>query len=359
MIYGIIMAGGKGERFWPLSRLDRPKQFLKLTSDMTMLDETIGRIQMMIPLERLRIVTAESMAGMVLDSADCLKPEHIFAEPCGRNTSLAIGLAAVHIRRADPEAVMVVLSADHLIRPAEKLIKILEDGCRIAAKDDVLITVGIVPTRPETSYGYIKLGKPYPFEGGTTVYEVMAFTEKPKTVVAQEYYYSHKYLWNAGMFIWTAESILKALAEHRADVYAMLMEYADAIGTDGEADARTRLYEKSPSISVDYAVLEKAGNVLTMKADIVWDDVGSWNALERYKERDSDNNVVVGSAVLHDSFETTVFNDSEGVVTCLGVSDLVVVRSSNITLVAHKTKLLQIKELLNKLGEDEETRKYL
>jgi len=353
------MAGGKGERFWPLSRADKPKQFLALTSEKTMLAETIDRIQPMIPLERIRIVAGESMVPMVLGAADYLREKHVLSEPCGRNTGLAIGLAATHLLHDDPDAIMVVLSADHLIRPVEKLLSILHDGSDIAAKEDVLITVGIVPTRPETGYGYIKQGDVYKDNQESTVYQVSVFAEKPKAVVAQEYYYSRKYLWNAGMFIWSAKAILGALQEHQPEMYALLMNYSMAIGTDKEQEARLELYQKSPEISIDYAVLEHAGNVLTIKADIVWDDVGSWIALERYKDRDADNNVVVGEATLLDTFETTVYNDSDGIVTCLGVSDLVVVRASNITLVAHRRRLGQIKELLTKLGEDEKTRGYL
>ncbi len=360
VVYAIIMAGGKGERFWPLSRAAKPKQFLPLTSSKTMLAETIERVRPMIPLERMYIVTSESMYDMALKAVDDLTGEHILVEPYGRNTGLAIGLAATHLLHEDPGATMVVLSADHLIRPAEKLLKILQDGCDIAANDDVLITVGIVPTRPETGYGYIKLGDAYNNDKGrSAVYRVSAFTEKPKLVMAREYYYSRKYLWNAGIFIWSAKAILNALHEYQPEMYSLLMDYSSVIGTDQEQSGRLKLYQEAPEISVDYAVLEHARNVLTVKADIVWDDVGSWIALERYKGRDVDNNLIVGEAVLIDSFETTVYNDSKGIVACLGLSDLVIVRASNITFISHRTKLDQIKELLAKLDEDENTRCYL
>jgi mannose-1-phosphate guanylyltransferase len=339
--------------------MDRPKQFLRLTSDQTMLEETISRVGSMISPDRIRIVAGESMSRMVEESCDLAQPEMLLTEPFGRNTSLAIGLAAVHLKHIDPQAVMVVLSADHLIRPAEKLTALLKDGCQIAAQDDVLITVGIMPTRPETGYGYIKLGDPYNFPVDSKVYEVAGFTEKPKAVVAQEYYYSRKYLWNAGMFVWSATAIMNALKRDREDLYEPLIKYAEHIGKKDELEARKKLYDEAPSISIDYAVLEKAKNVVTLKGDIVWDDVGSWTSLERYKDKDDENNVVIGKAVLHDSFETTVYNDSEGLIATLGVSDLVVVRSADITLVAHKSKLGEIKELLARLGEDEDDKKYL
>ncbi|MEW6051085.1 MAG: sugar phosphate nucleotidyltransferase [Candidatus Zixiibacteriota bacterium] len=359
MIYGVIMAGGKGERFWPLSRAERPKQFLTLTSDRTMLAETIERVRPLIPEDRIRIVTGESMAQHILRSMPNMTTSHILKEPVGRNTCLAIGLAAVHLQKEDPHAVMVVLSADHLIRPPEKLLRILEDGCTIAAAEDRLITIGIVPTRPETAYGYIKVGDLHTYEGESVVHAVSLFAEKPKLTVAQEYYYSRQYLWNSGMFIWSAGAILQAISSCRPDIYKQLFEYGATIGTAQELPKRSALYKNVESISIDYAVLEKASNVLVIKADMVWDDVGSWNALERYKDRTSDNNVLVGETEMMDTYETTVYNDADGLIACIGVADLVVVRSANITLVAHKTKVNQVKELLARLGQDEKLKKYL
>lgn len=359
MIYGVIMAGGRGERFWPLSRAERPKQFLKLTSDNTMLEETIGRVGPLIPRDNIRIVTGQSMSRLILDSDVHIEESHILAEPVGRNTCLAIGLAAVHLVREDEKAIMVVLSADHLIRPPEKLLRILSDGATLATNEDFLITIGIVPTRPETAYGYIKQGDLYKLQGESSVYRVSMFAEKPKAQVAQEYYYSRQYLWNSGMFIWSASSILQAIRKCQPELGGMLDEYAATIGTDKELPTRKNLYEKAVSISIDYAVLEHAENVLTIKGDIIWDDVGSWNSLQRYKEQDQDNNVLVGNTVTLETYETTVYNDAEGLVACLGISDVVVVQSGDIVFVAHKTKVDRVKELLAKLREDKKTEKYL
>lgn len=353
------MAGGKGERFWPLSRANKPKQFLKLTSDKTMLEETIERVRPLIPVENVRIVAGESMAEHCVNGVEYLERQHILTEPFGRNTCLAVALAAVHLLKSDPNAVMVVLSADHLVRPAEKLLRIFHDLSAVAAVEEKLITIGIVPTRPDTAYGYIKLGEMYRTEGETVVYRVSQFAEKPKATVAQEYYYSRQWLWNAGMFVWSAKAILNAIAACQPVLHEQLLQYSATIGTSKELAARKELYDKAVSISIDYAVLEKAENVLTVKAEIVWDDVGSWNALERYKEKDSDNNVLIGQTLMLDSYETTVYNDTDGLIACIGLADLVVVRSENITLVTHKTKASQVKELLVKLAENEKTKKYL
>ncbi len=359
MIYGVVLAGGKGERFWPLSRSERPKQFLKLTSDKMMLVETMDRVLPIIPTENFRIVTSRSMETFILNNVDILDKSQIISEPVGRNTCVAIGLAAVHLRHDDPDAVMVVLSADHLIRPEEKLQQIIKEGCDIAKENDCLITIGIVPTRPETGYGYIKLGDSFNHAGKYDTYQVAAFAEKPKAPVAYEYYYSQQYLWNSGMFIWSANSILKSIEKFQPELAEELKKYAVHIGTENEISAREELFKKAVSISIDFAVLEYAENVLTIKADIIWDDIGGWNALPRYKKLTEDNNVIVGESLLIDSYETTVYNEADGIIVCLGVSDLVIVRTDNITMVAHKTEVDRVKEILAELGKDDSTKKYL
>ncbi len=359
MIYGVILAGGRGERFWPLSRAEHPKQLLRLISDKTMLQETIDRILPLIPAERILVVTSEDIVTPILDEIKSLSRDNILSEPFGRNTCLAIGLAARHIQKNDPNAIMVVLSADHIIKPAEKLLEIISIGAQIAGDEDRLITIGINPTRAETNYGYIKLSKPYRVFGGISVYEVDSFTEKPKPLVANEYYYGHRHLWNSGMFIWSIDSILRAIKSCQPDIGANLDEYAVSIGSGDETNARKSLYEKCDPISIDFAVLENAENVLTIRGDIIWDDVGSWNALERYKDKDPDNNVIIGDARLLNTYETTIYNDNDGIIVSLGVSDLVIVKTNDIVLVAHKTQANDVKKILAGLAADDDLKKYL
>lgn len=359
MIYGVILAGGRGERFWPLSRAARPKQLLQLISHKTMLQETIDRVLPLIPLERVYVVTSQDMVEPIKSEISGLNTENILAEPMGRNTCLAIGFAARHLMKIDPEAVMVVLSADHIIKPAEKLMEIIDVGARIASEEDRLVTIGITPTRAETGYGYIKLSDSYKTINGISVFEVDSFTEKPKSVVAQEYYYGGRHLWNSGMFIWSVNSILNAIKYCQPSIGELLDDYYGKIGTDEEQNAREFLYDSSPPISIDVAVLENAENVLTIKGDIIWDDVGSWNALERYKDKDIDNNVIIGKAKISDTYETTVYNDDDGIIVSLGVSDLVIVKTSDIVLVAHKTKVNDVKKVLAELTAGEDTRKFV
>ncbi len=359
MIYGVILAGGRGERFWPLSRAHRPKQLLRLISEKTMLQETIDRILPLVPIEQILVVTSDDMKEPILREIDNLNEKNILAEPEGRNTCLAIGLAAEHLKKVDPEAVMVVLSADHIIKPPQKLINIIKVGADIASNENRLITIGIDPTRAETSYGYIKLADAYRTVGGISVYEVDSFTEKPKPVVAQQYYLSREHLWNSGMFIWSVGAILEAISQCQPGMGDALESYAKKIGSQLEMPGRQELYKDSEPISIDFAVLENAENVLAIKGDIIWDDVGSWNALERYKEMDHNHNVIIGEARVCDSYETTVYNENGGVIVSLGVSDLVIVKTDDIVLVAHKTRVNDVKKVLREFEADDNLKKFL
>ena len=357
--YAVIMAGGKGERFWPLSSEARPKQLLALTSEKSMLNVTCERITGLIPPEQILIVAGENISGAILDSCPTIRPENMLAEPFGRNTCLAIGCAAVHLQKRDSDAIMVVLSADHLIEPASKMLEVVKVGTKVAAEGNQLITIGIVPSRAETGYGYIELSDSQWKVDGVTVCRVAAFKEKPRPMVAQQYYLDRQHLWNSGMFIWSANSVLEAIGRCRPTVRAALDEYAKALGTSGQADALDQLYRMGESVSVDVAVLETADNVVVIKGDLKWDDVGSWLAMQRIRKTHLNGNVEIGRVLCLDTVETTVVNDADGIVVCFGVADLVVVRTANIVMVAHKSQVPEIKKLLGHIEADEQLRQYL
>ncbi len=359
MIYGVIMAGGKGERFWPLSSESRPKQLLPITSDRNMLQVTLDRIEDFIPIDRTLIVCGESIKDAILERCEKVTEASILTEPFGRNTCLAVGYAAIHLHKENPDAVMVVLSADHLIEPAAKLLKVIKVGTGIAAKEDKLITIGIVPTRAETGYGYIELGEQHREINNVNVFIVSAFKEKPRPTVAQQYYYGGKHLWNSGMFIWSVKAIMNALEQYMPEMYQALLDYEKHIGTDAEEKARHELYEEAEAVSIDIAVMEQADNVLTLRGDFVWDDVGSWMSLQRFMDKDKENNVIVGSAVTLNTYESTIYNDNDGLIAALGVSDVVIARAGEVVMVAHKTQLDKIKDLLTKMSEDDDLKKYL
>jgi len=357
--YAVILAGGKGERFWPLSRTQHPKQLLPITSQKTMLQETIDRVSDFIPIEKTLVVTGENIKKAILKRVNYLKEKNLLVEPAIKSTCAAIGLAAVHLQKIDPSATMVVLSSDHLIRPKEKLLKILEVGTKLANKGEFLITIGITPTRAETAYGYIELAELYDTFDDIPVYQIKEFKEKPNRMKAQEYYYDRKHLWNSGMFIWTNSTILKSLAKYMFEMHAQLESYSKNIGTKNEEEAKKELYRNLENISIDCAVLERAENALVIKADLVWDDIGSWLALDRIKEKDQDHNVIVGKARAINTYETTIVNDSDGIIVTLGVSDLVIVKTDDIVFVAHKTKVQDVKEILSEFNQDKDLEQYL
>jgi mannose-1-phosphate guanylyltransferase len=305
------------------------------------------------------IVTGENLKNIILEKIKVLKEKNLLIEPEVRNTCLAIGVAAVHLKNINPSATMVVLSSDHYIQNKEKLQKVLKAGSEVANQGEYLITIGIIPTRAETAYGYIEFSDLFTTIEDIPVYRINRFKEKPNRMTAQEYYYDRKHLWNSGIFIWTADTILKALQRHMPDLYHKLDLYAKEIGTKNQGQALTTLYSKAENCSIDCAVLEKADNVLTIKADLIWDDIGSWLALERIKERDRENNVIIGKAQVTSTYETTIVNDGPGIIATLGVSDLVIVRTGDIVFVAHKTKAQDIKELLQKFASDKNMGEYL
>jgi mannose-1-phosphate guanylyltransferase len=349
MLYTVILAGGRGERFWPLSRLDRPKQLLALNGERTMLAETIDRVLPLVPMERTYVVTGSHLERAVREALPALKKENLLAEPCGRNTCMAIGLAAAEIGRQDPDAVMLVLSADHRIDPADRLRGILAFGAELAKSEQALITIGITPTRAETGYGYIEVGETLRTEGNLTAFRVAGFKEKPEPQQAQVYYYGRKHLWNAGMFVWSVPSIWRALEEHCPAHFSAL---ENCRKHPGDSEVRKTGYDEVPDISIDFAVLEKAQNVITIKADLVWDDVGSWLALDRLREPDREGNVKVGKVIAVDSSESVIYNEADGLIATLGVSDLVIVRSGSVTFVAHKSRVNQIRNLVQQVSSE-------
>jgi mannose-1-phosphate guanylyltransferase len=360
MNFGVVLAGGKGERFWPLSTRERPKQLLKLTSSKTMLEETLERLEGFIPLDQTLLVTGANLEQKILSTVKGLKSDNLLLEPQGKNTCLALALAAVHISLRDPNGVMVVLSSDHMIQPKEQLVRILGVAAELAAREDKLITIGIIPSRAETGYGYIQVGTQVAEIGGIKFHDVGGFKEKPERTRAQEYYLDRKHLWNSGMFVWSVKSFLKALERFMPEMNACLLKYRSSLSEKNNADAIKCLYDDCESISVDFAILEKADNVLCVKGDIRWDDLGSWLALQRIHPPDRENNIIIGDVLSLDSYETTMVNaGGDGLVVGFGVSDLVIVKTEKIVLVAHKTRVSDLKDLLSKIDKDEKYQQYL
>ena len=355
-IYGVILAGGRGERFWPKSRRGHPKQLLSIIGQRTMLEETKERVLSLIPQERLLIVSTEGFEELIKNALPDIPEENFLFEPRGRNTAPAIAYASERIYRESPQSKMVVLPADHHIVDGRKFLKTLRVALEIADAD-YLVTFGIVPARPETGYGYIEVGEEIAEKAGVIVHRSMGFKEKPNQKQAKGFLKAGRYLWNSGMFVWKTEAILKSLEEHMLDLSADFKEYRKSLGTAKEKSTLKTVYEKTPSTSIDYGVMERAPNVAVVKADFSWDDVGDWSTLERLKERNSNGNVVLGDHLGIETKNSVIVSES-GLVATVGVSDLVIVRVEDTTLVCSKERVQDVKTLVQRLSEDEGLSKY-
>ncbi|HUW65458.1 MAG TPA: mannose-1-phosphate guanylyltransferase [Spirochaetia bacterium] len=357
MIYATIMAGGTGQRFWPLSRRDKPKQFLPLVGERTMLQLTVDRLAGLVPRENIMVITGAAYLDAVSGQLPEIPQENVLAEPCGRDTAAAVGLAALHVYKRDPRGVMIVLPADNYIADAEKFQTLLRAAADYAASGEWLVTMGITPTRPDTGYGYISRGEPVEPSNDIPAYRVERFTEKPTADRAREFLSSGRYLWNSGMFIWRADVILRLIDRYLPELATGLAEIGSLLDVQGSREYREKLagiYSALPKVSVDYGIMEKADNVLVLPGDFGWDDVGTWPALERCRETEGNGNVLDAQGVF---LETTgsIIRVPGRLVATLGITDLVVVDDGECLLVCTKERAGDLKLLtaaLEKAGLD-------
>ena len=294
-ITALIMAGGRGERFWPKSRKNMPKQFLSLTDDgKTMIQLTVERISSVVDMEDIYIATNKDYKELVRSQLPGIPEENILCEPVGRNTAPCIGLGAVHMAKKYDDAIMLVLPSDHLIKFNKMFLSVLKDSCDIAEKDRNLVTIGITPAYAETGYGYIKFDS-HVMEG--RAYKVDRFVEKPSLEVAKEYLETEEYLWNSGMFVWKLSSILYNLERFMPETFAGLRRIQASIGTPEEEEVLHKEFAQFQSQSIDYGIMEKAENIYTVPGTFGWDDVGSWLAVERIRKSNEMGNVVSGNII--------------------------------------------------------------
>ncbi|HEV2131610.1 MAG TPA: sugar phosphate nucleotidyltransferase [Longimicrobiaceae bacterium] len=347
-LWAVILAGGVGSRFWPMSTPSRPKQLLPLASDQPLIRDTLERITPLVPQERLRIVTGGHLAGPILSGLPELEPGNVLTEPRAAGTAPALAWAAAELERRDPDAVMISLHADHVIHPAERFRALLADTAELAVRHRRLFTIGAVPSRPETGYGYIRIGAALPAAGPddrsveTEGYEVASFVEKPNRDKAEEYLASGEYLWNTGLFIWRAGELLDQLERHTPEL-APLIPILREGGTE-------EFFRRAPSISIDEGLLERSDRVGMVRASFAWDDVGAWDAVFRTRETDEAGNAAIGEAFPVESRGSVLYAD-DGPIVAFGVEDLIVVRASGITFVTHRERAAELKTLLAKIPE--------
>lgn len=351
--YLVIMAGGRGERFWPQSRLSRPKHLLPIVGDKPMLTQTVDRLDGFVPPENIFIITNREQREAVLEVVPNLPPENVVAEPVGRDTAAAVGLAAVLVGQRDRNAVFGILPADHVIHDVKSFQSVLDQAFATAEEKPVLVTLGLRPTEPATGYGYIQRGELLEGADGKPLYQVKRFVEKPDLETAQEYLESGDYFWNAGMFVWRVAAIEEAFARYAPDLQAGLKEIAGKLAAGEALDAVLgTVYPDLKKISIDYAVMEKAENVVTIEASFDWDDVGAWPAVARHFAADSMGNVTRGEVVLEGSSGNIVVSEGKHLIAAVGVDDLIIIQTGDVTLVCRKDKAQEIKNVVKKLGAD-------
>ena len=355
-LYAAVLAGGKGERFWPVSLRSHPKQFLAVFGERPMLEETLDRIADLVPPERTLVTTGDHLIPLVAETVRRISPDNILGEPISKNTAPAIALAALAIDVRAPGAAMAVLPADHLIRDKDAFLRDLAKAAQVAHKERRLVTFGIRPNRPETEYGYVRIGAP--LGSFDDVYEAAGFREKPNLKQAGQLLADGNYLWNSGIFVWTTTCILEALDKHLPSLRRELEAVRPAVGTPGMKNAINRFFASVQKISIDYGVMEKADNVAVVRASFDWDDVGSWLSMERLQSEDAMGNVVRGDAVNLNTENSVVICEG-GLVATLGVSNLVIVRTGKATLVCGKDRVGEIGKLVEEISRNENFKQYL
>jgi mannose-1-phosphate guanylyltransferase len=354
MIHVVIMAGGIGARFWPRSRRSAPKQLLNFFGEGTLIEETVRRAQRLTTQDGIWIVTNPSLKEAMQRILPEFKEDRFILEPFGKNTAPAIGLSAVKLARDDPDAVMVVLPADHRIPDVEAFEKAIRSAVGVVSEREMLATIGIRPTRPETGYGYIQLDTISP-PITSDVSRVKTFAEKPNLSTAKLFVDSGDFLWNSGMFIWKVSVILEQIAEFLPDLHSGLMEIAGSLGSARAGEVIQRVYGSLKAISIDYGVMEKAASVCVVKGDFRWSDVGSWEEVWRLFDRDDKGNALRGSHLAVQSSNNLV-DAKDKFYALLGVKDLVIIETDDAVLICPRNKTQEVREVVDEMEKRGMTR---
>src|SRR5688500_2605862 len=358
----IIMAGGRGERFWPVSREKTPKQLIRLLGEESFLQQTVNRVLPVVPLKNILIITNEAQAPEVQKQLPKLPKENIIAEPVGRDTCAAVTLGAAVVGARSTMGVMSVLPADHVIPEERNFQQVVNDCFDLASRGQAIVTIGIKPTEPATGYGYIHFGDALPAPAGakkykTVFHKVERFVEKPHYDKAVEYLNSGQYRWNAGMFIWSFVTITEGLQKHQPEMAEACQRWFRAAGTPKLKTVLKKEYPEIRKISIDFALLEHAQNVVMAEGDFEWDDLGSWTALARHLKPDAEGNCAVGEFVHEDAARNIIFDartKNRTPIAVVGLRDSILVQTDDVTMLAHKSQAQKIKEMVKKLADRKE-----
>ncbi len=347
-MFAVIMAGGKGTRFWPRSREKMPKHLLDIQSEKSLVRETVDRIRPLVPPERTLVVTGRSHALELMRLLPEIPAENILIEPVGRNTAPCIGLAALHVQMRAGDAVMLVLPSDHRIADEAHFLHVLETAAKSAESPGTLVTIGITPTSPATGYGYLEQGDCVATEGNLGISQVKTIREKPDLDTARDFLARGGFVWNSGMFVWKASTILAEIARHLPEINHGLLQIGEALGTDNEEDVIETIYPLLPSVSIDYGVMEKAENVLVIPADFGWSDLGSWDALWEESPKDENGNVIRGRFIGVDSGDSLVYSPDK-LVAIVGVQDIFVVETKDALLICRRDRSQDVRKVVEEI----------
>lgn len=355
MTYAVIMAGGVGTRFWPQSRQSKPKQFLNFFGDRSLLQNTVDRIKSLIPADRILIITNERYIALVKEHVPEIPAENIIGEPVARNTAPCIALAAAIIAEKDPDGTMVVLPADHYISKPDQFLNVLKAAIKTAEQGDNLVTIGIKPHRPETGYGYIQFDETQTHTyNSISVHNVVTFAEKPDLETAIQFVDSGDFLWNSGMFVWKARTILSEMESLLPQIYKQTEIFRDDLIRDGlQKKSVNQFYQNCISISIDYGVMEKARTVFVVAGDFGWNDVGSWMAVYELEDKDSDGNVLrIENARMINSGNCYVSSDSNRLIAVVGLQGVTIVDTDDALLVCRLEASQDVKKVVESLDNE-------
>ncbi len=351
--YAVILAGGYGERFWPASTMARPKQLLSLLGERTMLEMAVDRLDGLIPANRVLVLTSADLVGATIACSPDLSPENVIGEPMRRDTAAAVALACAVVKARDPQGVFCIVTADHVMGDLDVFRNTLREGFELAAANDVLVTIGIAPTRPSTAFGYIEAGGAFDSSGEVAFRSVERFVEKPDRETAQRYIDTGSFSWNSGMFIWSVDALHRSFAQHTPQLGTMIDALIPHVDTDEFASALAEAFEPIEKISIDYALMEKADNIVMGIGTFAWDDVGSWPEVADHLPTDDHGNAIRGNLHVLDAKNNVVI--SEGRLTALiGVDDLIVVHTDEATLICPKDRAQDVKAIVTALRESGE-----
>lgn len=344
-LYAVIMAGGVGSRFWPRSREKKPKQLLRIFGDVTMIQQTVERLDGIVDPQKIIVITNKVQKPEIKTQLPQIPAENIIDEPFGKNTAACIGLASVVVEKMSPEAITMILPADHMIPNKADFKEAVLKAVEFAEKSSGLLTIGINPTRPETGYGYIQIDESAKEDG---VYKVITFAEKPNLATAIRFLKAGDFMWNSGMFVWKVNSILNEIKTHMPELYDGLMKIKKSIDLPDFEKTLSAVYGQLKSISIDYGVMEKSSNVYLVKGSFIWSDVGSWAEVYNLSEKDSDGNAIIGEAYAQNVSGSYIFSPHK-FAALIGVDNLIVINTSDSLLICDREKAQDVKNIIDYL----------